>query len=48
MYIQPSVDTFQSQLDENTEAKKLMSAGHSTGLLMPIAFDSGSQNTLKP
>src|SRR3954447_9013877 len=48
VYIQPSVDTFQSQVDANTDAMKLMSAGHSTGLVMPIAFESGNQNTLKP
>src|SRR6185369_9513084 len=48
VYIQPSVDTFQSQVDANSEAKKPMSAGQSTALVTPTALDSGSQNTLKP
>src|SRR4051812_32919733 len=48
VYIQPSVDTFQSHVAEKTEATKPMSAGQSTGLVMPIALDSGSQNTEKP
>src|SRR5689334_22096957 len=48
VYIQPRVETFQSQLEENTDSMKLIVAGQSTGLLMPIAFDNGSQNTEKP
>lgn len=48
MYIQPSELTFQSQPVANMRAKKPMSAGQSSGCSMPTAFDSGSQNTLKP
>src|SRR5690242_14455548 len=46
--IQPSVLIFQSQLAANTCWRKLMSAGHGTEWVIPIALLSGSQNTLKP
>src|SRR5665213_527837 len=46
--IQPSMLIFQSQADEKIVAITDMSAGHATDFEMPIACDSGSQNTLKP
>src|SRR5215468_1916648 len=48
VYIQPSMLIFQSHVVEKTVAMNDMSAGHATDLLIPIARDSGSQNTLKP
>ncbi len=49
VYIQPKwALTTQSQVVANTEARYPMSAGQVTGLSMPTARDSGSQNTLKP
>src|SRR5512142_1549974 len=48
VYIQPSVEIFKSQLVANICSKKPMSLGQSTAAPMPIACDSGSQNTEKP
>src|SRR5512140_419484 len=48
VYIQPSVEIFQSQLVANICSKKPMSLAHSTAPVMPMACDSGSQNTEKP
>ena len=47
VYIQPRSATRQSQLVVNSEPTSVRS-GQSTGLVSPIARDSGSQNTLKP
>lgn len=38
----------QSQSLENTWAMKLISGEQATGAVMPMALDSGSQNTEKP
>src|SRR5450432_2479165 len=54
--IQPRSATFQSQFVTNNRLasptrapqKPSASAGQSIGLVMPMARDSGSQNTLKP
>lgn len=48
VYIQPSIEIFQSHDDEKTSARKLMSAPHASASVIPIAHDSGSQNTEKP
>src|SRR5512140_1206141 len=48
VYIQPSVEIFQSQLDANISAKKPRSWAQATDCVMPMALDSGSQNTEKP
>ena len=48
VYIQPRSATFQSQEVVKSEAISPTSAGQATGLLMPIAWLSGSQNTEKP
>ncbi len=48
VYIQPSVEIFQSQLVTNSSWKKPMSGPHLMLSLMPSALDSGSQNTEKP
>src|SRR6185369_5293360 len=48
VYIQPSVEIFQSQLVMNSSCRKPTSAAHFTDSLMPSALDSGSQNTEKP
>src|SRR4249920_1343555 len=47
VYIQPSVEIFQSQLLVNSCAQNVMS-GQVTLSVMPMALDSGSQNTEKP
>ncbi len=47
VYIQPRLATFQSQVVVNSSWNRFMS-GHAFGAVMPIARDSGSQNTLKP
>src|SRR3569832_145578 len=46
--IQPSVDTFQSQVVANSDCTKPMSAGQSTDFVIPTARDNGSQNTENP
>jgi hypothetical protein len=46
--IQPSMEIFQSQVVENSSAKKPRSGAQATGSFMPMALDSGSQNTEKP
>jgi hypothetical protein len=46
--IQPSIEIFQSQVVDVISAKKPILAGQAIDSLMPIAFDSGSQNTEKP
>src|SRR6476661_1884771 len=43
-----SMLTDQSQVDVKSSPIQFVPAGHATGLSIPIAFDSGSQNTLKP
>src|SRR5574343_783030 len=48
VYIQPSVEIFQSQLLANNSVSRLMSAGQATGAEMPMARESGNQNTEKP
>jgi hypothetical protein len=48
VYVQPSIEKGQSQVDEKILAKKLISAGQATGAEIPIAFESGSQKTEKP
>src|SRR4051794_12133099 len=48
VYIQPSVDTFQSQFVTNSSCKKPTSGPHLIASLMPSAFDNGSQNTENP
>jgi hypothetical protein len=48
VYIQPSMEIFQSQVDEKTCAKKPISAPQAMGAVTPRALDSGSQNTEKP
>src|SRR6476646_11923072 len=45
VYIQPRLLIFQSQLVVNSSATSDMSAGQATDLEMPMARDSGSQNT---
>src|SRR5580692_6124323 len=45
--IQPRLDIRQSQLVVNSSPSNVRS-GQATDLVMPIARDSGSQNTLKP
>src|ERR1700733_3143885 len=47
VYIQPSSLIFQSQLVV-TSAAKIDWSGQASDLVMPMARDSGSQNTLKP
>src|SRR5512145_3514280 len=44
VYIQPSMEIFQSQPELNTCSKKPMSLAHSIDWVMPRARDSGSQN----
>src|SRR5665213_800537 len=46
--IQPSSLIFQSQVVANIRPKNDMSAGQATAVVIPMACDSGSQNTLKP
>src|SRR5512140_3582351 len=46
--IHPSMLIFQSHVVVKMVASADMSAGHSTDLPIPIAWDSGSQNTLNP
>ncbi len=46
--IQPTIEIFQSQGVDVISAMKLMSAGQASDSLIPIAFESGSQNTEKP
>src|SRR5262245_16701798 len=46
--IQRSSLIFQSHVVANVRARNDMSAGHATDCVMPIARESGSQNTLKP
>src|SRR6185503_5894515 len=48
VYIQPSIEIFQSHVVEKIVVKNVASAGQGTALLIPIARESGSQNTLKP
>jgi hypothetical protein len=48
VYIQPSMEICQSQLDDRMRSSTPISAGHASASLMPSAFDSGSQNTEKP
>jgi hypothetical protein len=48
VYIQPRSLIFQSQLAVNRAETNDMSAGQATDLSVPIACESGSQNTLKP
>src|SRR4249920_3398549 len=48
VYIQPSVEIFQSQVVTKSSVKKLVSLGQAIASLTPSAFDSGSQNTEKP
>ena len=48
VYIQPSVEIFQSQWETNSSWKKPISGPHLMASLMPSALDSGSQNTEKP
>lgn len=48
VYIQPSVEIFQSQSVTNSSWKKPTSGPQGTGALMPTACESGSQNTEKP
>src|SRR5687767_15520089 len=48
VYIQLSVDTFQSQPVANISVQKPVPAGQATLAVMPCAVDSGSQNTEKP
>src|SRR5690606_30671938 len=48
VYIQPSSETRQSQHADTMRAKKPMLSGQATDAEMATAFDSGSQNTLKP
>src|SRR3972149_5911669 len=46
--IQPSMEIGQSQVVVNTLAKKLISAWQATGPEMPMALESGRQNTENP
>ena len=46
--IQPRSLIFQSQLATNSAWTSVTSAGQATDLEMPMARDSGIQNTLKP
>ena len=48
VYIQPRSATFQSQEVVKSEVIKPASAAQATGLVMPTAWLSGSQNTEKP
>src|SRR5689334_7042709 len=48
VYIQPSIEIFQSHVVEKTSAMNDMSAGHATDLPIPMACDKGNQNTLNP
>src|SRR5882724_3215245 len=48
VYVHPSMYNFQSQFVANTRARKPISLGHSSDSLMPMALDSGSQNTENP
>lgn len=48
VYIQPSVEIFQSQVVVNSSWKKPTSGPHLMASLMPSALDSGNQNTEKP
>src|SRR3984957_5830373 len=46
--IQPRSATLQSQVVVNSAVINVESAEHATGLVMPIAWLHGSQNTLNP
>ena len=46
--IQPNMEIGQSQVVVKILAKKLMFSGQATGAAMPMALESGSQNTEKP
>ena len=46
--IQLSIEIGQSQSDANTWARKLMFGAQATGAVIPMALDSGNQNTEKP
>ena len=48
VYIQPSVLIFQSQCVVTARWRKLIVSGQATGWVMPMAWLSGSQKTLKP
>src|ERR1700754_1835418 len=48
VYVHPSMEIFQSQVVVKSCATTLMSRGHSSDLPIPIALDSGSQNTENP
>src|SRR5215469_16419923 len=48
VYIQPSMEIFQSQLVVKTLSRKLMSFGQSIDLVIPRALCRGSQKTEKP
>ena len=48
VYVQPSMEIGQSQVEEKILAKKPISAGQAAGAVMPMAFESGSQKTEKP
>src|SRR5215472_4034000 len=48
VYIHPSSLIFQSHVVANARAMNDMSAGQATDCVMPMARDSGSQNTLNP
>src|SRR5882762_3471933 len=48
VYVHPSMYNFQSHDVENMRARKVISFGHSMDSVMPMALDSGNQNTEKP
>ena len=48
VYIQPSVEIFQSQSLTNSSVKNPVPSGQASGCFTPRARDSGSQNTEKP
>src|SRR5215470_10975059 len=48
VYIHPNSLIFQSQVVANTRARNDMSAGQATDCVMPMARESGNQNTLNP
>src|SRR4051812_22392438 len=48
VYIQPSIEICQSQVDDRMRSISPISTGQASDSLMPIARDSGSQNTEKP
>ena len=48
VYIQPKVETFQSQVVMNSSWKKPISGPHLMASLMPSALDKGNQKTEKP